>query len=184
MTLRWLSSMVGGRAVKSVRQKVAPRAQRELGDAIDADAVTVRRVVLRDIVLDREAGELAERIVIARVNATTRPAMDAWLTDDTAPDLDVRTDWLFLPAVPEAILMGVAEDPTTSAPRFRFNLRLSADEYRRHLDHLSKTGLLGLTSVPLVIGDDRCLQSPCVFVMVHQEPLREFLRMIPAAPVV
>jgi hypothetical protein len=96
----------------------------------------------------------------------------------------VRTDWLFLPAVPEAILMGVAEDPTTSAPRFRFHLRLSADEYRRHLDHLSKTGLLGLTSVPLVIGDDRCLQSPCVFVMVHQEPLREFLRMIPAAPVV
>jgi hypothetical protein len=176
--------MVRGRAVKSVRQKVAPRAQRELGEAIDADAVTVRRVVLRDVVLNRKAGKLAERTVIARVNASTQPAMDAWLTDETVPEIDVRTDWLFLPAVPEAILMGVAEDPTTGAPRFRFNLRLSADEYRRHLDHLSKTGLLGLTSVPLQIDDNRCLESPCAFVTVLREPLREFLRMIPAAPVV
>jgi hypothetical protein len=183
MTLRWLSTMVGGRAVKSVRQKVAPKAQRELGDAIDADAVPVRRVVLRDVVLD-EAGETAERTVIARVNTSTQPAMDLWLTGSGAPEVDVRTDWLFLPAVPEAILLAVAEDPTTGAPRFRFNLRLSADEYRRHLDQLSKTGRLGLTCVPLQIGEDRHLESPCAFVAVLQEPLREFLRMIPAAPVV
>jgi hypothetical protein len=186
MTLRWLSTMVGGKAVKSVRQKVAPYAQRELGAAVDADAVQVKRVVLRDLVLDPDESDEAERTVIARVDARSQPALDAWLNapDADAPELDVRTDWLFLPAVPEAILMGVAEDPSSGASRFRFNLRFSADEYRRHLDTLSKTGLLGLTTVPLQISEERYLESPCVFVAVQADPLREFLREIPAAPTV
>jgi hypothetical protein len=186
MTLRWLSSMVGGRAVKSVRQKVAPQAQRELGAAIDADAVGVRRVMLRDVVLDPDADEEAERTVIVRVDARWQPAVDTWLngTDPDGAQLDVRTDWLFFPSTPEAVLMSVAEDAATGTPRFRFNLRFSADEYRRHLETLSQTGLLVLTAVPLQLSAERVLESPCALVEIQMEPLRTFLREIPAAPVV
>ena len=187
MSLSWLSSMVGGRAVRSARQKGAPHAQRELGAQIDADAVQVRRVLLRDLVLGPEPADQTERTVIARVDATARPAASAWLDDAedaSGPALDVRTDWLFFPATPEAVLMGVAEDPTSGAPRFRFNLRFDADRHRHHLQTLSETGRLGLATVPLRIGQDRRLESPCVFVTVPRAALREFLRELPAAPVV
>jgi hypothetical protein len=187
MTLRWLSSMVGGRVVKSVRQKVAPQAQRELGAAIDADAIGVRRVMLRDVAIDpsSDSGEV-EHTAIVRVDARWQPAIDQWLngTDADRAALDVRTDWIFFPATPEAVLMGVAEDAASGEARFRFNLRFSADEYRRHLERLAETGLLGLTTVPLQIDDRRRLASPCVFVALQVEPLRAFLREIPKAPVV
>jgi hypothetical protein len=178
--------MVGRQAVKNVRQKVAPQAQRDLGAAIEADAVKVRRVMLRDVVIDPEDSDEAERTVIVRVDARWQPTVDGWVngTSTDGAALDVRTDWLFLPATPEAVLMGVADDATTGELRFRFNLRFSTDEYRRQLETLAETGLLALTTVPLQIGENRHLESPCVFVEIQGEPLRTFLREIPRAPVV
>jgi hypothetical protein len=184
--------MVGGRAVKGVRQRVAPLAQRDLAAEIDADAVEVRRVLLRDLVWgteehsDAEGAMIAERTVIARVDATTKPAVDAWLHGADGQDaaLDVRTDWIFFPSTPEAVLMVVAEDATSGTLRFRVNVRFAADPYRRHLETLVRTGVLGLTTIPLQIDENRRLLSPCVFVPVQQESLRAFLREIPATPVV
>jgi len=191
MSLRWLSSMVGGRAVKSVRQKVAPQAQRTLLTEIDADAVAIRRMLLRDLVWDDAPADAAEsgtakQTVIARVDASNQPALDAWLnaTGESSSPLDVRTDWIFFPATPEAVAIAVAKDAASGAPRFRFNLRLPADAYRRHLEALARIGSLGLTTVPLQIDERRRLLSPCLFVQVQQAPLRAFLREIPAVPVV
>ena len=191
MSLGWLSSMVGGRAVRSARQRVAPQAQRNLLVEIDADAVPVRRLLLRDLVWDDVQADAADtgaaqRTVIARVDASTLPALDAWLNDTAGarPALAVRTDWIFFPATPEAVTIAVAEDAATGAPCFRFNLRLPADEYRRHLEALARSGSLGLTATPLRIDEGRRLLSPCAFIQVQRDPLRAFLREIPAVPVV
>jgi hypothetical protein len=112
----------------------------------------------------------------------------AWLdgaedgADDDGPEPEVRTDWIFIPTTPEAILIGVVrgEDGTS----FRVNLRFSADRYRRQLEALAETGLLGLMTVPLQRGPERELASPCTFVEVPTKPLRDFLRELPPVPVV
>jgi len=188
MSLRWLSSMVDGKRFgrPGIRRKMAPEAQRDLISAIDTDAVAVRRMYVRDLVLDPDTGDEAEPTVIARLKVWEGSAIDAWVNqaDADSPEPDVRTDWIFFPATPEAVLMCVAEDPSSGAMRFRFNLKFSADEYRRQLTMLAETGLLGVSIGPLQIDDMRHLESACAFVSVLQEPLRAFLREIPAPPVV
>lgn len=187
MSLRWLSGMVGGRRIArpGVRRRMAPLAQRDLAAEIDADAVPVERVWARSVVRDPEHGAARERTVIAWIAAGARPDVRAWLDGaaggEAAPH--VRTDWIFLPAAPEAILIGVVED-VAGEPVFRFNLRFSADRYRRYLEVLSGTGLLGLTTGPLLLGPERQLESPCAFVEVPTRPLRDFLRELPPVPVV
>lgn len=164
---------------------MAPQAQRDLAAEIDADAVPVERVWARSVVRDPEGGGTAERTVIAWIDAETRPVVMAWLEGSAEIDAlpGVRTDWIFFPSTPEAILIGVVEDGTGEAA-FRVNLRFSADRYRRYLEVLSGTGLLGLTTGPLQLGPDRQLESPCTFVEVPTKPLRDFLRELPAIPVV
>ena len=188
MSLRWLSSVVGGKrmARPGVRQRMAPRAQRDLADEIDAAAVTVRRVWAREIVVDPGDGAEPEITVIARVNAEARSDVTAWLDgpDDASAEPEVRTDWIFFPATPEAVLIGVVQGVGEDAPHFRVNVRFQADRYRRQLEVLAETGLLGLTTVPLQIGPERELASPCVFVGVETTPLHDFLRELPAVPVV
>jgi hypothetical protein len=82
--------------------------------------------------------------------------------------------------VPEAVLIGAVEGEQP----FRVNLRISADRYRRQLETLAQTGLLGLTSHPLQVGPERDLLSPCRFVPIQSGALRAFLRELPALPVV
>jgi len=165
---------------------MAPEAQRDLAAEIDRDAVEVRRMYLRDLVLDPSGSEQAERTVIARLKVGAGSPIDVWVNqaDAAYPEPDMRTDWIFFPATPEAVLMCVAEDAASGATRFRFNLRFAADPYRQHLTKLAQTGLLGLTTGPLQISDERHLESASAFVLVPHEPLRAFLREIPAAPVV
>jgi len=187
MSLRWLSSVVGGRRIArpGVRRRMAPLAQRDLAAEIDADAVQVERVWARSVVRAPDADGAAERTVIAWIDAETRPDVMAWLEGRAGVEAlpGVRTDWIFFPATPEAILIGVVEDGTGEAA-FRFNLRFSADRYRRYLEVLSGTGLLGLTTGLLLLGPERQLESPCTFVEVPTRPLRDFLRELPAVPVV
>lgn len=190
MSLRWLSKTVSGGKSFGIRRRVAPEAQRDLTSEIDAHTLPVLRLwrcgLLRD---PDEDGQLA-RIVVAWVEADARPDVAAWLgtvddtaaADATAPS--VRTDWLFLPAVPEAVLMGVVGEGADGLAPFRFNLRLAADPYRRHLTALAKTGQIGLTAEPLQIGPAREILSACVFVPVQTRPLRQFLRELPPLPVV
>ena len=52
------------------------------------------------------------------------------------------------------------------------------------LEALAETGLLGLTTVPLQVGPERELESPCIFVEIQTKPLRDFLRELPPVPVV
>ena len=188
MSLRWLSSMVGGKrmARPGVRRKMAPEAQRDLLAEIDADVVAVRRVWAREIVVDPDESAESEMTVIARLDVEIRPEVLAWLNGagDDAAEPDVRTDWIFFPATPEAILIAVAQGGEESTPLFRFNLRFPADRYRRHLEILAESGLLGLTTAPLQLGPERELESPCVFVEIQTRPLHDFLRELPKLPVV
>jgi hypothetical protein len=181
MSLRWLSTMVGGRVVPSVRRRVAPQAQRDLASEIDAHALPVLRVWARPLVLGQDGDREPETVVIARIDPGFRTDVMAWLDGNAEPaEPTVRTDWLLFPATPEAILMGAVEGDQP----FRFNVRISADRYRRQLEALAETGLLGLTSQPLQVGPERELLSPCRFVPIQTDPLRAFLRELPAPPVV
>lgn len=180
--------MVGGRRGRpGIRRKMAPRARRDLAAEIDVDAVAVRRVWARRVVRDPdEAGE-SEQTVIARVDAEARPDVAAWLggadeDDDDSPR--VRADWIFFSTTPEAVLIAVAEGGEEDRPLFRFNLRFPADRYRRHLEALAESGLLGLTTAPLELGPERQLESRCAFVAIPTRPLRDFLRELPPVPVV
>jgi hypothetical protein len=189
MSLRWLSSMVGGKRMgrPGIRQKMAPQARRDLASEIDADVVAVRRVWARQIALGPEDGAAPEQTVIARVDAEARPDVATWLDGSDEDDNDsprVRTDWIFFPTTPEAVLIAVAEGGEDGTPLFRFNLRFAADRYRRHLEALAKSGLLGLTMAPLQLGPEPQLESRCVFVEVQTGPLRDFLRELPSVPVV
>jgi hypothetical protein len=179
MSLRWLSGMVGGRARAGVRRKAAPQARRELFAEIDAAALGVRRLWLREVLRE----EQPRKMVVARVDAHERTEVLAWLSEaPTDPSsYKIRTDWIFLPAGPEAILMGVVKQIAGS---FRFNLRFAADPYRQHLKTVARTGLLGLTTEVLRLGPDREILTPCLFVPVRSGPLRTFLRELPPAPVV
>ena len=180
--------MVGGKrmARPGIRRKMAPQARRDLLDEIDGDAVAVRRVWARDIMVYPGDEAEPETTVIARVKAEGRPEVAAWLdgTEDADAEPDVRTDWIFFPATPEAILIGAVDGADDDAPSFRVNLRFPADRYRRQLEALAETGLLGLTTVPLQVGPERELESPCVFVEIDTKPLRDFLRELPPVPVV
>jgi hypothetical protein len=172
MSLRWLSGMVGGgRGRPGIRRKMAPEAQRDLVAEIDADVVAVRRVWARAIVLDPDDDAEPEQTVIARVDAEARLDVTAWLEGTGGEDAqpEARTDWVFFPSTPEAILIGVVEGGEAGTPLFRFNLRFPADRYRRHLEALAESGLL---------------ESPCTFVEVQAGPLRHFLRELPPVPVV
>lgn len=120
------------------------------------------------------------------IDAEARSDVAAWLegTDEADAQSQVRTDWVFFPATPEAILIGVVEGRRDGTPLFRFNLRFSADQYRRHLGVLARSGLLGLTTGPLQLGPERRLESPCRWLEVQARPLRDFLRELPPLPVV
>jgi hypothetical protein len=160
---------------------MAPVAQRDLASQIDADALPVLRVWARPLILASDADSQPEPTVIARIDPGLRADVTAWLNGDAAQmEPAARTDWLLFPAVPEAVLIGAVE----GAQPFRFNVRISADRYRRQLETLAQTGLLGLTSQPLQIGPERELLSPCRFVPIQSSLLRDFLRELPALPVV
>jgi hypothetical protein len=156
-------------------------AQRDLASQIDADALPVLRIWARPLILDSETDFQPEPTVIARVDPGLRTDVTAWLDGDAeqvAPN--TRTDWLLFPAVPEAVLIGAVEGEQP----FRFNLRISADRYRRQLETLAQTGLLGLTTQPLQVSPERELLSACRFAPIQPGPLRDFLRELPALPVV
>ena len=190
MSLRWLSSMVGGKrmARPGIRRKMAPEARRDLTAEIEQDLLPVRRVWAREMLFESDDGWAAEETVIARVDADVRPYVTAWLTgaagEQDAPP-EVKTDWVFFPMTPEAILIGVVAGLGGSAEAaFRFNLRFPADRYRRHLEALARTEVLGLTTEPLQLGPERQLASSCTFIEIQAKPLRDFLRELPAVPVV
>jgi hypothetical protein len=184
--------MVGGRVVPSVRRRVAPAAQRDLASEIESNALPLYRVWARKLVCDPESDASAALTVIARIDAGLRADVAAWLANDgVSPDHEstanqqpaVRTDWLLFPAAPEAVLMVAVDSADGHDGSFRFNLRVSADRYRRQLEALATVGRLGLTTEPLQVGPDRVLQSPCRFVPIQPGPLRAFLREIPPLPV-
>jgi hypothetical protein len=192
MSLRWLSKMVGGRVVPSVRRRVAPAARRDLTSEIEADALAVEHVWTRKLILDPAAESKPRPTVVALVDVGSRTDIAAWL-DPTSPADDeptIRTDWLLFPSIPEAVLMVAIEglDGHGEAPgparSFHFNLRLNADQYRREVQTLARSGRLGLTTAPLQVGPDWLLLSPCRILSVPTEPLRDFLREIPAPPIV
>jgi hypothetical protein len=184
--------MVGGRVVRTVRRRVAPAARRDLAAEIDADALAVEHVWTRKLIAepapDSDDAEPAPTVVIL-IDRGLRAEIAAWL-DPGRVDADrwtVRTDWLLFPATPEAVLMVVAEDADYDGEEngaFHFNLRLNADLFRRQLQTLAKSGRLGLTTAPLQVGADWTVLSPCRFLPVPTTPLHEFLREIPAPPVV
>jgi len=187
MSLRWLTGMVGRTTPKvRIRRKAAPLAQRELAAEIDAHAVAVRRLWSRGIVRDSEQGAPADSAVIARVEVEERRELAAWLddADDEEAATDVRTDWIFFPSRPEAILIGVIDGSADGAELIRFNLRFAVDRYRRQLERLARSGRLGLTTLPLQISEEGQLESRCVFIPIQVEPLRAFLHELPPAPVV
>jgi hypothetical protein len=168
---------------------MAPLAQHDLAAEIDADALAVEDVWAEEIVRDPDEGGWRERTVIAWVDVEVRPDVAAWLNGadgDAEGDDDrraVRTDWIFLPTIPEAVLIGVVEGEAAGVA-FRFNVRVAADPYRSQLEALAGSGLLGLTTEPLQLGPERRLESPCVLVPVQTGPLRDFLRELPPVPVV
>ena len=182
MLFGWLSSRVGARLRPSLRRRTAPLAQESLAAEIDADALTVRRVWLRELVCDPAGDAQPEPTVIALIEPGPRSEVVDWLEAAIPTDATpaVRTDWLFFPATPEAVLIGVVEGDRP----FRFNLRLGADRYRRQLTALVDTGQLGLTTLPLQIGPALESLSPCRFVPIKSWPLRDFLRDLPPVPVV
>jgi hypothetical protein len=192
VSLRWLSSMVGGRARVGIRRRAAPLARRDLAAEIDAHALPIVRARIREIALDPDQSGQAQRAVVVQIDASARPAVAAWLEAPPPPrapghtdaEPTVRTDWLFLPHGPEAILIGVVEGAAEALEPLRFNVRFAADPYRRHLKALTRTGLLGLSTMPLKLGPERQLASPCTFVPIQNGPLRDFLRELPPVPVV
>jgi hypothetical protein len=162
---------------------MAPLAQRDLSSEIDADALPVVRVWARALAREPDGNGETDTVVIARVDPGFRAEVTAWLAeiDQDKAGPAIRTDWLLFPSAPEAVLMAAVDGAGAS---FRFNLRISADRYRRQLDALAGTGLLGLTTEPLQVGPARELLSPCRFVPIPAAPLRAFLRELPAPPVV
>lgn len=191
MSLRWLASSVGARFRPGVRRRMAPLAQRDLSSEIDADALTVVRVWARALARQPDPDREPDTLVIARVDPGFRTEVTTWLAEIGHDDADpsVRTDWLLFPAAPEAVLMAAIEGAIDGAingtdASFRFNLRISADRYRRQLEALAGTGQLGLTTEPLQVGPAHELLSPCRFVPIPTAPLRAFLRELPAPPVV
>src|SRR5215207_6604779 len=104
MSFGWLSSTVGARLRPGIRRRMAPLALESLAAEIDAAALTVRRVWLRELVRDPAAGAEPEPTVIARVDPGLRDEVAAWLDVGSPADMEpaVRTDWLFFPATPEA----------------------------------------------------------------------------------
>src|SRR3954453_561587 len=98
MSLRWLSTMVGGRVVPSVRRRVAPQAQRDLASEIDAHALPVLRLSARPLICDQANSEQPETVVIARIDPGRRSEVPGWLAGAPEPaEPTVRTDWLLFP---------------------------------------------------------------------------------------
>ena len=192
MSLRWLSSTVGAKFRPGIRRRMAPEARRDLTTEINADVLSIHRVWVRNLIRDPAEGRQPEKTVVAWVEASERAEVAAWLagppSDAVAPyeQPEVRTDWIFFPATPEAILIGVVEgavDATAGAAQpFRFNLRFPADPYRRHLEALARSGELGLAVEPVQVGSVRQIESHCLFVPVKTGPLRTFLRDQAAEP--
>jgi hypothetical protein len=164
---------------------MAPEAVRNLTTEIDADVLDIHQVWVRNLVRDPAEGSPPEKTVVAWVDDGGRSDVRAWLAPPDAGEShpDVRTDWIFFSAALEAILIGVVEDEPSGAT-FRFNLKFGADTYRRHLELLARSGLLGLTAEPLEPGPERQIESPCIFVPIQTGPLRAFLRELPPVPVV
>lgn len=183
MSFRWLASTVGARFRPGVRRRMAPQAQRDLSAEIEVDALPVLRLWARTLVPTPDQNRQPEMVVIARVDPGQQAMIAEWLHAIDADEAEpaVRTAWLLFPAIPEAVLMTAFAAGSTSS---RFNLRISADRWRRQLEALAETGLLGLSAEPLQVGPARELLSPCRFVQVPAGPLRAFLRELPAPPVV
>jgi len=184
--------MVGGRVVPSVRSRVAPAARGDLTSEIEADSIAIEDVWTRKLILDPTAEPQPEPTVVAFVDPGSRTDIASWL-DTGSPASDegmARTDWLLFPSTPEAVLMVVIErrqgtaEPPEPNPSFHFNLRLNADIYRRELKTLARTGRLGLTTTPLQVGPDGLTLASCRILPVPAAPLRDFLREIPAPPIV
>jgi hypothetical protein len=184
--------MVGGRVVPSVRRRVAPAARRDLTSEIEADALAIEHVWTRKLILDPAAETEPSPTVVALIAPSLRIDIAAWLdlSSPTADEYTIRTDWLLFPSIPEAVLMVAIEgldghgQPGEPERPFHFNLRLNADQYRREIQTLARTGRIGLTTVPLLVGPDWLLLSPCRVLAVPTAPLRDFLREIPALPIV
>jgi hypothetical protein len=183
MSFGWLARTVSGGGSFGVRRRVAGLARRELSEEIDERVLPVLRMWRRDLIRHPDEDAQPVRTVIAWIEADARPEVSAWLAGG-GPALDTRTDWLFFPAAPEAVLIAAVGEETPGVEPFRFNLRIAADPYRRHLERLAKIGVLGLTAVPLDVGPAREILSPCVFLPIPAEALRQFLRELPAPPVV
>src|SRR4051812_29189452 len=178
MSLRWLSSMVGGRVVPGIRRRAAPIARRDLTSEIEADALGVDQIWVRKLLLDPDSDDQPTPAVVALIDPGLRSEVSAWLNPrqpDALAQRTIRTDWLLFPATPEAVLMAVVEAADGGDGSFRFNLRLNADRYRRQLQIVARCGQLGLTTKPLQVGPDRELLSPCRFVPIQTGPLRDFL---------
>jgi hypothetical protein len=161
---------------------MAPAAQRDLASEIDDAALTVYQVWSPRLVRAPDGEDRPEVTVVAWVDPGLRGDVAAWLRGDgdAAQPPPVRTDWLLFPSAPEAVLIGAVEGEQP----FRFNLRLSADRYRRQRQALAGAGQLGLTIGPLQVGPARALLSGCRFVPIQTRPLRDFLRELPPLPVV
>lgn len=184
--------MVGGRVVPSVRRRVAPAARRDLASEIEADALAIEHIWTRRLILDPESETEPRPTVVALVDPGFRTDIAAWLDPSSLADHErtVRTDWLLFPSSPEAVLMVAIEglngqgEPGEPDGSFHFNLRLNADQYRREVQTLAKNGRIGLTTAPLQVGPDWLLISPCRVLPVPAAPLGDFLREIPAPPIV
>lgn len=184
--------MVGGRVVPGVRRRVAPAARLDLASEIEADALAVEHVWIRKLIVDPSTETEPRPMVVALVDPGFRTDIAAWLDPSslTADELVVRTDWLLFPSIPEAVLMVAIEGLGAhgklgqSDGSFHFNLRLNADQYRREVQILAQTGRLGLTTAPLHVGADWLLLSPCRVLSIPAAPLHDFLREIPAPPIV
>src|SRR4051794_16688832 len=115
MSLRWLSATIGVKFRPGLRRRMAPEAQRSLTAEIGTDVLTIHRVWLRNLVRDPDVSDRPEPTVVAWIDTDGRADVAAWLAGDDAPKAylgtppEVRTDWIFLPALPEAILIGVVE---------------------------------------------------------------------------
>ena len=184
--------MVGGRVVPGTRRRAAPAARRDLASEIEADALAVEHVWTRKLILDPESEAEPRPNVIALVEPGPRTDIAAWL-DPRSPAADeptVRTDWLLFPSIPEAVLMVAVErfdrhgEPGQPDRLFHFNLRFNVDQYRREVQTLARSGRLGLTTAPLQVAPDWLVLSPCRVLPLPAAPLRDFLREIPAPPIV
>jgi hypothetical protein len=167
-----------GQPRTGLSRRAAPQARRELKAAINADALAIRRAWIRE--LPSEDGP--RKTVVVRVGVGGRPEVAAWL-EDPEPDAaaaELRAEWLFIPATPEAVLIAAVDGDEP----FRFNLRFAAVGARRHLRAIARSGVLGLTTVPLRLGEDDVPESPVRFIAVPTGPLRGFLRNVRSGAVV